>query len=163
MEKENKKQPKWSKEEVSKLRQIMTRYTVDKEGFAAASQELGRSYTAVRTKWNKIKPDKRPYGNTEEVIKALYTNVSKNPGNISEALRQTAEQTGKSFTSLKNTYYDKNSLYNRSKMSTCFMMASKHHMAANAKNYDSSKMPKTTKQRIKIWIANMLGIKKEDL
>lgn len=163
MEKENKKQRKWSKEEVSRLRQIMTRYTVDKEGVAAASQELDRSCTAVRVKWNKIKPDKRSYGYTEEIIKALYTNVSKNPGNISEAFRQTAEQTGKSVHSLHNIYYDKNSPYNRSKMSTCFMMASKHHMAANAKIYDSSEMPKTTKQRIKLWIASMLGIKKEDL
>ena len=43
------------------------------------------------------------------------------------------------------------------------MMASKHRMASNAKNYDSTKMPKTTKQRIKIWIAQLRGIRKEDL
>ena len=163
MEKENKKQTRWSKEEVSRLRQIMTRYAVDKEGVVAASQELGRSCTSVRLKWDRIKTNKRSYGYTEEVIKTLYTNVSKNPGNITEALRQTAEQTGKSFHSLHSTYYGKNSPYNRHKVDTCFIMASKNRMAANSKIFDSSRMPKTTKQRIKLWIANMLGIKKEDL
>ena len=163
MEKETKKRPRWSEEEVSRLRQIMTRYTVDKEGVIAAAQELGRSYQAVRMKWDKIKPNKRAYSSREEVIKVLCANVSKNPGNITEALRQTAEQTGRSFKSIHHSYYDKNSPYNRSKIQTCFMMASKHHMAANAKNYDSSKMPKTTKQKIKLWFADMFGIKKEDL
>ena len=99
----------------------------------------------------------------KDLADVLYKNVSKNPGNISEALRQTAEQTGRSYRTIHHAYYDKNSSINRNNVATCFMMASKHHMAANAKNYDSSKMPKTTKQRIKLWIANILGIKKEDL
>ena len=54
-------------------------------------------------------------------------------------------------------------LRRRHNASTCFAMISKDRMAANSKIFDSSKMLKTTKQRIKIWIANMLGIKKEDL
>lgn len=158
-----KKLKRWSEEEILRLREIMTRYTIDIEGCKYAAQELGRTYSSVHDKWNSIKPNKKAYSSREKTAKILYKNVSKYPGNIREAFRVTAEQTGKSESYIDQLYYQKKSPYHHSKMSTCFMMASKHHMAANAKNYDSSKMPKTTKQRIKLWIAGMLGIRKEDL
>ena len=153
----------WSEDEITRLRQIMTRYTIDKEGCLAASQELGRPYKGVLSKWSEIKPNKRTISDKEELARVLYKNVSKYPGNISQAIRMTASETGKGYSTIQALYYDKKSPYHHSKASTCFMMASNHRMAANAKNYDSSKMPKTTKQRIKILIASMLGIKKEDL
>lgn len=153
---------RWSKEEVSRLREIMTRYTKDVEGCRQAAQELGRPYSGVHAKWNSIKP-KSTRPSVEEVRDILYKNISKNPGNLQEAFRITAEQTGRKTDSITKGYYSKNGVYSRHKASTCFTMISKDRMAANAKNYDSSKAPKTTKQRIKLWIANMLGIKKEDL
>ena len=154
---------KWSEEEILRLREIMTRYTKDVEGCKYAAQELGRSYKGVYVKWNHIKPNKRAYSSSKETAKILYENVSKYPGNIREAFRATAEQTGKNKDYISNMYYQKKSPYHHSKASTCFTMISKNRMAANSKNFDSSKMPKTTKQRIKLWIANILGIKKEDL
>ena len=162
MEKEDKKRPRWSKEEISRLRQIMTRYTKGTEGCKYAAQELNRTYTSVYTKWMEIKPKtQRP--SIEETRDILYKNISKNPGNLKEAFRITAEQTGRKTDSIIKGYYSKNGAYSRHKASTCFAMISKDRMAANAKNYDSSKMPKTTKQRIKSWIANILNIRKEDL
>ena len=157
------KMPRWTDDEISRLKQIMTRYSIDTEGCRYAAQELGRSYRGVYHKWNSIKPNKRAYSSSKETAKILYENVSKYPGNIHEAFRKTAEQTGKNKNYISNLYYHKKSPYHHSKVSTCFTMISKNRMAANSKNFDSSKMPKTTKQRIKIWIAGMLGIKKEDL
>lgn len=153
----------WTEDEIARLKQIMTRYEIDKEGCMYAAKELGRSFNGVHIKWLSIKPNKReklPRKNTAEI---LYANVSKYPGNLSEAFRVTAKQTGKSTTYVSNIYYQPDSPYNHHKVDTCFMMASKHRMASNAKNYDSSKMPKTTKQRIKSWIANIFNIRKEDL
>lgn len=153
---------KWSEEEILRLREIMTRYTKDVEGCKQAAQELGRPYSGVLSKWNHIKP-KNVRPSVEEVRDILYKNISKNPGNLQEAFRITAEKTNRKVDSIVQGYYKKNGVYSRHNASTCFAMISKDRMAANAKNYDSSKMPKTTKQRIKIWIASMLGIKKEDL
>lgn len=153
---------RWSEEEILRLREIMTRYTKDVEGCKQAAQELGRSHGAILKKWYSIKP-KNIKLSVEEVKDILYKNISKNPGNLREAFRVTAEQTNRTVGSIAQGYYSKNSPYSRHKASTCFAIISKDKMAANAKNYDSSKMPKTTKQRIKFWIANMLGIKKEDL
>lgn len=153
---------RWSEEEILRLREIMTRYTIDKEGCKYAAQELGRSHGATLKKWNNIKPNNIKLS-VEEVKDILYKNISKNPGNLREAFRITAEQTNRTVGSIAQGYYSKNSPYSRHKASTCFAIISKDKMAANAKNYDSSKMPKTTKQRIKLWIANILGIKKEDL
>ena len=153
---------RWSEEEILRLREIMTRYTKDTEGCRQAAQELGRPYTGVLTKWNSIKP-KNIKPSVEEVKDILYKNISKNPGNLQEAFRITAEQTGRKTDSIMKGYYSKNGAYSRHKASTCFTMISKDKMAANSKIFDSSKAPKTTKQRIKHLIANMLGIKKEDL
>lgn len=153
---------KWSEEEILRLREIMTRYTKGTEGCRYAAQEFNRPYTGVYAKWLEIKPKTiRP--SVEEVRNVLYKNISENPGNLREAFRLTAKQTDRSVTSIADGYYKKSGAYSRHNTSTCFAIISKDKMAANAKNYDSSKMPKTTKQRIKLWIANMLGIKKEDL
>ena len=154
---------RWSKEEILRLREIMTRYTVDIEGCKYAAQELGRSYDGVCKKWNSVKPNKRAYSSSKETAKVLYENVSKYPGNIHEAFRVTAEQTGKSKNYIDSMYYQKSSPYHHSKASTCFTLISKNKMSSNYKNFDSSKSQKTTKQRIKQFIANILGIKKEDL
>lgn len=154
---------KWSEEEILRLREIMTRYTVDIEGCKYAAQELGRSYNGVCVKWNKIKPNKRAYSSSKETAEILYENVSKYPGNIHEAFRVTAEQTGKSKDYISNMYYQKKSPYHHSKASTCLTVISKNKMSSNYKNFDSSLSQKTTKQRIKQFIANILGIKKEDL
>jgi len=157
-----KKLKRWSEEEILRLREIMTRYTKGTEGCRYAAEELHRPYTGVYSKWQEIKPKNiRP--SIEEVRDILYKNISNNPGNLTEAFRLTAEQTNRTVVSIQSGYYKKNGAYSRHNASTCFAMISKNRMAANAKNYDSSKMPKTTKQRIKFWIANMLGIKKEDL
>lgn len=153
---------RWSEEEILRLREIMTRYTKNVEGCKQAAKELGRPYEGVLKKWSHIKP-KNVRPSVEEVRDILYKNISENPGNLQEAFRITAEKTNRKVDSIIQGYYRKNGAYSRHNASTCFTMISKHHMAANAKNYDSSKMPKTTKQRIKIWIAGMLGIKKEDL
>ena len=161
MEKENKKRPRWSEEEITRLKQIMTRYTVDIEGCKYAAQELGRSYEGVRDKWKSIKPNKRVYSSSKETAKVLYENVSKYPGNIREAFRVTAKQTGKSTNYISQMYYQKNSPYHHSKTSTCLTLISKNKISSNYKNFNDSK--KTTKQRIKLFIANILGIKKEDL
>ena len=154
---------RWSEEEISRLKQIMTRYTVDKEGCMFAAQELGRSFKGVYGKWMHIKPNKRAYGANKEIAKILYENVSKNPGNIREAMRQTSEQTGKTLQNLQSMYYNADSPYHHSKASTCFTVISKNKISSNYKNFDSSSSQKTTKQRIKQFIANILGIKKEDL
>ena len=154
---------RWSEEEISRLKQIMTRYTVDKEGCIYAAQELGRPFSGVYAKWKQIKPNKRAYSSSKETAKILYENVSKYPGNIHEAFRVTAEQTGKSRNYIDQLYYQKKSPYHHSKASTCLTVISKNRMSSNYKNFDSSKAQKTTKQRIKIFIANILGIKKEDL
>ena len=163
MEKENKKRPRWSEEEITRLKQIMTRYTVDIEGCKYAAQELGRSYEGVRDKWKSIKPNKRVYSSSKETAKVLYENVSKYPGNIREAFRVTAKQTGKSTNYISQMYYQKNSPYHHSKTSTCLTLISKNKISSNYKNFDSSSSQKTTKQRIKLFIANILGIKKGDL
>ena len=154
---------KWSEEEISRLKQIMTRYTVDTEGCKYAAQELGRSFSGVYSKWNNIKPNKRAYSSSKETAKVLYENVSKHPGNIHEAFRKTAEQTGKSRNYINQMYYQKSSPYHHGKASTCFTVISKNRMSSNYKNFDSFKSQKTTKQKIKQFIANILGIKKEDL
>ena len=158
-----KKLKRWSEEEISRLKQIMTRYTVDKEGCIYAAQELGRPFKGVCNKWNKIKPNKRAYSSSKETAKILYENVSKYPGNIHEAFRVTAEQTGKSRNYIDQLYYQKKSPYHHSKASTCLTVISKNKMSSNYKNFNSSLSQKTTKQRIKQFIANFLGIKKEDL
>lgn len=157
------KRKKWSEEEILRLREIMTRYTVDVEGCRYATQELGRSYQGVYTKWNKIKPNKRAYSSSKETAEILYENVSKHPGNINEAIKITAEQIGKSKGYVANIYYMTKSPYHHSKASTCLTVISKNRMSSNYKNFDSSLSQKTTKQRIKLFIANILGIKKEDL
>ena len=154
---------KWSKEEILRLREIMTRYTVDAEGCKFAAKELGRPYNGVLYKWKNIKPNKRAYSSSKETAKVLYENVSKYPGNIQKAFRVTAEQTGKSTDYMRQMYYKKNSPYHHSKASTCLTVISKNRMSSNYKNFDSSKSQKTTKQRIKQFIATILGIKKEDL
>ena len=154
---------RWSKEEILRLREIMTRYTVDIEGCKYAAQELGRPFKGVCNKWNKIKPNKRAYSSSKETAKVLYENVSKYPGNIHEAFRVTAEQTGKSKNYIDQMYYLKKSPYHHSKASTCLTVISKNRISSNYKNFDSSSSQKTTKQRIKQFIANILGIKKEDL
>jgi hypothetical protein len=159
----NKGNKNWSEEEILRLREIMTRYTVDKEGCKFAAQELGRPYSGVYTKWNSIKPNKRAYSSSKETAKVLYENVSKYPGNIHEAFRVTAEQTGKSKNYIDKMYYHKKSPYHHSKVSTCLTVISKNRMSSNYKNFNSSLSQKTTKQRIKQFIANILGIKKEDL
>ena len=153
---------RWSDEEVLRLREIMTRYTKDVEGCKQAAQELDRSYSGVLNKWNSIKP-KNVKPSVEEVRDILYKEISKNPGNLQEAFRITAEKTNRKADSIMRGYYSKNGVYSRHNASTCFTMISKDRMAANSKIFDSSKAPKTTKQRIKVWIANILGIKKEDL
>lgn len=160
MERKNKK---WSDEEISRLKQIMTRYTVDTEGCKYAAQELGRPYRGVYSKWGSIKPNKKTYSSSKELAEILYGNVSKYPGNIHEAFRVTAEQTGKNKDYISNIYYQKKSPYHHSKASTCLTVISKNRMSSNYKNFDSSLSQKTTKQRIKQFIANILGIKKEDL
>jgi hypothetical protein len=154
---------KWSDEEISRLKQIMTRYTIDVEGCKYAAQELGRPYNGVRDKWKSIKPNKRAYSSSKETAKVLYENVSKYPGNIHEAFRVTAKQTGKSTNYISQMYYQKKSPYHHSKTSTCLTLISKNRISSNYKNFDSSLSQKTTKQRIKQFIANILGIKKEDL
>ena len=154
---------RWSDEEILRLREIMTRYTVDTEGCRYASQELGRPYSGVYAKWCKIKPDKRNFNAKEDDVKVLYNNISKYPGNISEAIRKTARETGRSYSNLQKAYYSTKSPYYHGKTATCFTMISKDRIASNAKNYDSAKMPKTTKQKVKQIIAKILGIKKEDL
>jgi len=151
----------WSEDEITRLRQIMTRYTIDKEGCLAASQELGRPYKGVLSKWSEIKPNKRTISDKEELARVLYKNVSKYPGNISQAIRMTASETGKGYSTIQALYYDKKSPYHHSKTSTCFAMISKDKMSANSKNFNSA--TKTSKQKIKIWIAQLLGIRKEDL
>lgn len=160
MERKNKK---WSEEEILRLREIMTRYTVDKEGCKYAAQELGRPYNGVCNKWKHIKPNKRAYSSSKETAEILYENVSKYPGNIHEAFRVTAKQTGKNKDYISNMYYQKKSPYHHSKASTCLTVISKNKMSSNYKNFNSSLSQKTTKQRIKQFIANFLGIKKEDL
>jgi len=154
---------RWSEEEISRLREIMTRYTKDIEGCKYAAQELGRSFNGVYNKWNSIKPNKRDYSSSKETAKILYENVSKYPGNIREAFRVTAEQTGKNKDYIAGMYYQKKSPYHHSKASTCLTVISKNRMSSNYKNFDSSLSQKTTKQKIKQFIANILGIKKEDL
>lgn len=153
----------WSNEEVSRLRQIMTRYTKDTEGCKYAAQELGRSYKSIYDKWYKIKPNKKSWSSKEEIAEILYSNVSKYPGNIQEAIRKTAEQTQRSKKYIESIYYTKSSPYHHSKASTCLTVISKNKMSSNYKNFNSSSSQKTTKQRIKLFIANILGIKKEDL
>ena len=153
---------KWSEEEILRLREIMTRYTKGTEGCKYATQELNRPYTGVYAKWLEIKPKiSRP--SIDETRDILYKNISKNPGNLKEAFRITAEQTDRAVSTITKGYYNRNGAYSRYNASTCFTMISKNRMAANSKNFDSTKVPKTTKQRIKVWIANILGIKKEDL
>ena len=153
---------RWSEEEILRLREIMTRYTKGTEGCKYAAQELNRSYTGVYSKWTEIKP-KTPRPSIDETRDILYKNISKNPGNLQEAFRITAEQTGRAVSTLIKGYYNKNGAYNRYNASTCFTMISKNRIAANSKNFDSSSSQKTTKQRIKQFIASILGIKKEDL
>ena len=143
----------WSEEEILRLREIMTRYTKDVEGCKYAAQELGRPYSGVYTKWNHIKPNKRAYSSSKETAKVLYENVSKHPGNSHEAFRVTAEQTGKSRNYIDQMYYQKRSPYHHSKASTCLTVISKNRMSSNYKNFNSSLSQKTTKQRIKQFIA----------
>lgn len=152
---------RWSDEEISRLREIMTRYTVDKEGCEYAAQELGRPFSGVCSKWNSIKPNKRSYASTEEDAKILYKNISKYPGNITKAIKLTAEETGRSYSNLQKLYYSTKSPYHHSKTSTCFTMISKDKMTSNSKNFNTA--TKTTKQKVKQLIANLFGIKKEDL
>lgn len=154
---------RWSEEEISRLKQIMTRYTKDVEGCRYAAQELGRPFSGVHAKWKQIKPDKKPHSLLKETAEILYENISKYPGNIQEAIRKTAEQTDKSKNYIAHIYYNKKSPYHHSKASTCLTVISKNRISSNYKNFDSSLSQKTTKQKIKQFIANILGIKKEDL
>ena len=154
---------RWSEEEILRLREIMTRYTKDVEGCKYAAQELGRPYRGVHAKWYEIKPNKKTLSSKKEIAEILYNNVSKYPGNIQEAIRKTAEQTQKTRHYVENIYYTKSSPYHHSKASTCLTVISKNKMSSNYKNFNSSLSQKTTKQRIKQFIANILGIKKEDL
>lgn len=157
-----KKLKRWSEEEILRLREIMTRYTKGTEGCKYAARELNRPYTGVYSKWMEIKPKtQRP--SVDETRDILYKNISKNPGNLKKAFRKTAEETGRSVSTIHDGYYNKKGAYSRHNASTCFTMISKNRIAANSKNFDSSKSQKTTKQRIKQFVASILGIKKEDL
>ena len=148
---------RWTEEEITRLRQIMCNFTKATEGCKYAAQELKRSYAGVYAKWTSIKPKKDSLS-VEETQKLLAKNISNNIGNIQEAFRKTAEQSNKSLNTISSGYYNKTSPYYKDK-TACFMMASKNKMAMNSKNFNTTKTAtKTTKQRLKLWIANILGI-----
>lgn len=153
---------RWTEEEITRLRQIMCNFTKATEGCKYAAQELKRSYAGVYSKWESIKPKKDTLS-VEETQKLLAKNVSNNIGNIREALRKTAEQSNKSFNTINTGYYNKTSPYYKDK-TACFIMASNKKMAMNSKNFNTTKVAtKTTKQKLKLWIARILGITQESL
>lgn len=161
----------WSVEEIDKLIKIVnTHPSGHMEGFKEASKQLSRGIETCkmhyykRNKHIKSKPIVTTTNTSDDnTRKILYEHIKQNPGNLQEAFRRTANDTGKTRSAIESAYYSKTSLLSRYKNNTCFMMLSKDRVASNAKIFQAKDAYKPTKQRIKIWIAQLLGIRKEDL
>jgi hypothetical protein len=152
----------WTDDEIATLKQIVGHFDVQKRGFETAAKALNRTVSACQTKYNEIHKSTR-HVDLEATRKILYDNITKNPGNLQEAFRITSKQIGRPACSIENAYYSKTHPYSRHKNDTCFMMLSKDKAAKNSKIFSSKDAHKPTRQRIKIWIAQLLGIRKEDL
>jgi len=157
------KKTHWSTEEIDRLKQIMTRYSSDKEGCQIAAQELNRSYSGTLAKWYQIKPNKKVFKTVKEIADILYKNISNNPGNIQDAIRLTAKQTNRSQRYVEYLYYNKKSPYYHKDSDICFTLLSKKSAHINSKNYNDGKTSKDTKSLIKKWVIKVFKIKKEDL
>ena len=153
---------RWTDNDIATLKQIVGHFDVQKRGFETAAKALNRTVSACQAKYVEIHKSTR-HDDLEATRKILYENIAKNPGNLQEAFRITSKQISKPVASIESAYYSKTHPYSRHKNSTCFMMLSKDKAAKNAKIFSSKDANKPTKQRIKIWIAQLLGIRKEDL
>lgn len=151
------KNKRWTPEEVERLKQIMAEHTVTKVGCMLAAKEFDRSTSGVLAKWKKVKPNRKPYMDQQELSRILYSNVSKHPGNLSKAFRITAEQTGKTVGHIHNRYYAKSSPMNKDISPVCFTMISRDRMCKNKKNFDTAEQ--TTKSRLKEWLNKLFGMK----
>ena len=152
----------WTNNEIATLKQIVNNFDIKKRGFETAAKALNRTTAACQAKYAEIHKSTRSV-DLEATRKILYENITKNPGNLREAFRITAEQIGKSPATIEQAYYSKTHPYSRHKNATCFMMLSKDRAAKNSKIFTQKDAKKPTKQRIKVWIAQLFNITKEDL
>lgn len=157
----------WTPQELLILEECVKSSKTHTEGYKKASKKLGRSERActqvfLKRRRNKYSKPQKNQSN-DDIRKLLYENIQKNPGNLQEAFRITAKQTGKNATSIEQAYYSKTHFLNRHKNKKSFMLLSKEKMAANSKIFNSAVAEKTTKQKIKHFIAELFGITKEDL
>lgn len=126
-----KKYKLWSNDEDKVIVDLVATYgSVD--GCKKAANQLDRSCESVRKRlYRYIKPKGLiPYKIKDKTNKHLYKKeiekaIQKNPGNISEALREVAHKLDRSENTLMNYYYNKQSIYHRTKLNPCFATVGK--------------------------------------
>lgn len=162
----------WTPQELTILEECVKNKRIKSDGYKEAAKKLGRAEKACseaycrlkRGEYKKFQNGKKDTKLSKEEMKnILYSNIQKNPGNLQDAFKITAKQTGRSKTSLEQAYYSKTSYLSRHKNKKGFILFSKEKMAANSKVFKSAAAKKTTKQKIKHFIAELFGITKEDL
>lgn len=132
---------------------ILEKYIKERD-WKKASKALDRSENACRLAYyahfkTTEKNSNNSYENTKKI---LYGNISKNPGNLQEAFRLTAKQTGVSFHTIMDGYYSKTHYLSRHKNQACFAIISNKGAKANAKIFVSSTPAKSLIVKIKEWI-----------
>jgi len=162
----------WTPQELTILKECVKNKRIKKDGYKEAAKKLGRAEKACseaycrlkRGEYNKLQKRKKDTKLSKEEVKGiLYSNIQKNPGNLQEAFKITAKQTGRSKTALEQAYYSKTSYLSRHKNKKSFILFSKEKMAANSKIFNSAVAEKTTKQKIKHFIAELFNITTKDL
>ena len=115
--------------------------------FINAGIQLGRSgksicqhyYSSKAFKDMRDKRAKAEKKRRKDVKATLTAEIKKNPGNIKEAIKCTADKTGMSVNAISTSYYcDKNSYLNKRNMDVCFTLISGKKVIHNGKNSDKN-------------------------
>ena len=117
------------------------------EAFINAGIQLSRSGKSVQQHYYSSKAfkdmrDKRAKAEKKrrkDVKATLTAEIKKNPNNVKEAMKRTADKTGMSFNTIATSYYcDKNSYLNKRNMDVCFTLISGKKVIHNGKNSEKN-------------------------
>lgn len=128
-------------------------------GCKKAANQLGRSYYAVKARIkNHFQPKGLiPYKWRRNISKDTYKKeiesaITKNPGNIAEALKVVAKKLNRDSGTLMNYYYSKSSVLHKSKLNPCFATIGKC-FAPNSKVF---KAKVRSQQSVLTYVINFL-------
>lgn len=142
----------WTPQEFRILREY-----IKERNWKKAAKALGRSENACRQAYyTHFKNTEKSNNSHENTKKILYKNIAKSPGNLQEAFRLTAKQTGVSFHTIMDGYYSKTHYLSRHKNQACFAIISNKGAKANAKIFASTTPAKSLIVKIKKWIKKIL-------